>query len=150
MKRFFGIILAGLFLGASALSAGTSHDHTHEQIEGPKGGYLLEHTEPQAEFFVEKDRTATITFYDHKMQPVPVATQTIAVIAEKDGAKTKLDFEKKGDVLVSKGQLPEGTPNLVVQFKQNTDAKPKNFRFLLNEEICGECNRAEYACTCAH
>lgn len=135
---------------APILNAETPHDHEHAAVGGPKGGRLLEHTEPHAEFFVEKDRTATITFYDSEMKPVPAETQSVLVIVEKDGTKTKLEFEKKEGVLTSKGQLPEGSPNLVVQFKQTPDAKPSNFRFALEEGICGECKRAEYACICAH
>ncbi|MEI9961610.1 MAG: hypothetical protein WDM76_10910 [Limisphaerales bacterium] len=65
--------------------------------------------------------------------------------------KTKIEFEKKGDALVSKTELPEGENyNLVVQFKQNADAKPQNFRFKLDPNICGECKQAEYACICDH
>lgn len=132
------------------LYAETAHEHDHKAVEGPKGGRMLEHTEPHAEFFLEKDRTSTITFYDKEMKPVPAESQSVLVIADKDGAKTKLEFEKKGDVLSSKGLLPEGSPNLVVQFKQTADAKPTNFRFALEEGICGECKRAEYACICEH
>ena len=38
--------------------------------------------------------------------------------------------------------------NLVVQFKEKADAKPQNFRFKLDTNVCGGCKRAEYACTC--
>lgn len=132
------------------LYAETAHDHDHKVVGGPKGGRMLEHTEPRAEFFLEKDRTATVNFYDHEMKPVPADAQSVTVIAEKDSTKTKIEFEKKGDVLSSKELLPEGSPNLVVQFKQTADAKPTNFRFALEEGLCGECNRAEYACICEH
>lgn len=132
------------------LHAETAHDHDHAKAGGPKGGRLLENTEPHAEFFLEKDRTATITFYNNEMKPVPAEAQSVLIIADKGGAKTKLEFEKKGDVLSSKELLPEGSPNLVVQFKQTADAKPTNFRFALEEGLCGECNRAEYACICEH
>jgi hypothetical protein len=144
-------LIAFLF-AAPVLNAKTDdHDsHDHAVVGGPKGGRLLEHTEPRAEFFVEKDRTVTITFYDKEMKQVPAEGQNVLVIAEKDGVKTKLEFEKKGDTLISKGQMPENSPNLVVQFRQNADAKPTNFRFALEEGICGECKRAEYACICAH
>jgi len=152
MKQFSVFAFIGLLLISPVLNAepGHDHDHKHANAGGPKGGRLLENTEPHAEFFLEKDRTATITFYDNEMKPVPAETQSALVIAEKDGAKTKLEFEKKGDVLVTNGQLPEGSPNLVVQFKQTADAKPSNFRFALEEGICGECKRAEYACICEH
>lgn len=41
-------------------------------VGGPKGGRLLENAAPRAEFFVEKDHTVTITFYDANLKPVPV------------------------------------------------------------------------------
>lgn len=150
MKKLSLVIFAVLFLISPVLKAESGHGHSHEHIGGPKGGRLLERTEPQAEFFLEKDRTVTISFYDHEMKPVPVENQSVVVNAEKDGVKTKFELEKKGDVLVSNGQLPEGSPNLVVQFKQSPDAKPSNFRFVLEEGVCGECKRAEYACVCEH
>ena len=117
--------------------------------EGPKGGRLLEKTEPKAEFFVEKDHTVTITFYDAALKPVAVAAQTVTVIAEaKDGKKT-VEFEKKGDVLVSKSKLPAGGGyNVIVQLKASAEARPQNFRFELDLHTCGGCKRAEYACTC--
>jgi hypothetical protein len=116
---------------------------------GPKGGRLLDKTSPKAEFFVEKDRTVTIAFYDAKQKPVPVVDQSVTVIADAKEGKARLEFEKKGDVLVSKSKLPEGEGyNLVVQFRQTADTKPQNFRFLLDLSICGGCKHAEYACTC--
>lgn len=125
--------------------------HDHERAGGPKGGRLLENTEPRAEFYVEKDNTVTITFYDGTLKPVAVADQSVTVIAESDGNKTILELEKKEDVLVSKGPLPaDHALNLVVQFKQAADAKPSNFRFVYEEHVCDVCKRAEYACICGH
>lgn len=143
-------MVTGIFLGMPfTLNAETGHDHA--LVGGPKGGRLLEHTEPQAEFFVEKDNTVTITFYDDALKPVPAAEQSVLVITEENGAKTNVEFEKKGDVLMSKGKLPQAHAlNLVVQFKQTPDAKPKNFRFVLEDHICEVCKRVEYACICVH
>ena len=63
--------------------------------------------------------------------------------------KTSLEFEKKGDVLVSKGKLPEGNGyNLVVQVKQTPETKRQNFRIKFDQKICNECKRPEYACIC--
>lgn len=148
MKNLFKmIIVASVLFAASGAYAGGDH-HTSG---GPKGGRLLEHTVPHAEFFVEKDLSVTVTFYDKEMKPVAVAEQTVSVIAETGGKKTTLDFEKKGDVLVSKGALPkEHALNLVVRFKQTPDAKASNYRFVYEDHICGECKRAEYACICGH
>lgn len=139
------LTLAGL-LCAGILTLNAA-DKKH--LGGPKGGRLLEKTEPRAEFFLEKDHTATITFYDAALKPVPVAAQSVTIIADaKDGKKT-VEFEKKGDVLVSKTKLTEGDGyNLVVQLKPTSEAKPQNFRFKLETHTCGGCKRAEYACTC--
>jgi hypothetical protein len=118
---------------------------------GPKGGRLLEKTEPKTEFFLEKDRTATITFYDASMKPIPAADQTVTLHADVPSAKQKIEFEKKGDVLVSRTKLPEGDGyNVVVQYKSRADAKPQNYRFRLDTSKCGGCRRAEYACICGH
>ena len=135
-----GVLCAGLL---------TLHAADQKVLAGPKGGRLLEKTEPKAEFYLEKDHTATITFYDAALKPVPVAGQSVIVIADAKGGKTTVEFEKKGDVLVSKTKLPEGDGyNLVVQFRPSADAKPQNLRFKLDTHICGGCKRAEYACNC--
>lgn len=131
-------LCAGLFTATAA----------EKKVEGgPKGGRILDKTSPKAEFVVEKDHSVTIAFYDADLKPVAVADQNVTVVA----GKSKLEFEKKGDVLVSKTKLPEGDGyNLVVQFKQSANAKPMNLRFKLDMHTCGECKRAEYACTCEH
>ena len=137
-----GALLVGLCVGHAA-------DKKH--LGGPKGGRLLEKTEPRAEFYLEKDHTATITFYDTAMKTVPAAAQTVTIIADTKEGKTHthVEFEKKGDVLVSKTRLPDGDGyNLVLQFKQTADTKPQNFRFKLETHTCSDCKRAEYACIC--
>ncbi len=130
-----------------AITAAQAADKKH--LGGPKGGRLLEKTEPKAEFYLEKDHTVTITFYDATLKPVPVAAQSVTVIADAKGAKKTIEFEKKGDVLVSKTKLPEGDGyGVVVQIRQTADAKPQNLRFKLETHTCGGCQRAEYSCTC--
>ncbi len=142
-------LAAALCVGLSTANAADTHAHAH--AKAPKGGRLLGKTEPHAEFVVEKDRTVTINFYNHDMKPVAVTTQSVTVQADAKDAKAKLEFEKKGDSLVSKTKLPEGDGyTVVVQFKQTADAKPMNIRFKLDMNICGECKHPEYACTCGH
>lgn len=138
---------------AAALSVGlftaTAADKSANATPG--GGRLLEKTEPYAELVIGKDRTVTINFYNAEMKPVATTTQTVTVQADAKDGKATLEFEKKGDALVSKTKLPAGEGyNLVVQFKQTTDAKSQNFRFKLDLETCGGCKRAEYACICGH
>lgn len=139
----WAVALAALIAFANA-SVAADKDH-HHKIAGPKGGRILEKTKPHAEFFVEKDRTVTISFYDEKLKPVPPADQQVTVMAGKE----KLAFEKKADVLTSKSKLPEGDGyQIAVQYREKADAKPQNFRFKMDLSHCGGCNRAEYACTC--
>ena len=134
-----GVLYAGLLTSTAA-----------EKIQaGPKGGRILEKTTPKAEFFVEKDKTISITFYDAAGKAVAPSAQTAKVVADAKTGKQTLEFEKKGDALVSKTKLPEGDGyNVVVQLKQTPEAKPQNFRFTLDMSTCGGCKRTEYACTC--
>jgi hypothetical protein len=151
MKKQFRILgLAALLCGGmfAAIEA-DKHDHAHKAT--PKGGRLLDKTEPHAELVVEKDRNVTINFYTEDMKPVAATTQTVTVVADAKSGKETLQFEKKGDSLVSTAKLPEGEGyNVVVQFKQTPAAKVQNLRFKLDMNTCGECKRAEYACICDH
>ena len=150
MKRQL-VALAGV-LCAGLITVGAADKHDHKHLATPKGGRVLEKTEPHAEFVVEKDRTVTINFYNDALKPIAATTQVVAAMVDaKDGSKAKLEFEKKGDSLVSKTKLPEGEgQNVVVQFKQTAEARPQNFRFKLDMHTCGGCKRAEYACICDH
>jgi hypothetical protein len=83
---------------------------------------------------------------------VPVSTYVelaVTVVADTRDGKQTIEFEKKGEVLVSKAKLPEGDGyGIVVQLRARPDAKPQNLRFKLETHVCGGCHRAEYACTC--
>jgi hypothetical protein len=142
IKAYLGVV-------AIALCAGLTVSAADKVEAGPKGGRILEKTTPKAEFFIENDRTVSITFYDSAGKVVAPADRLVSVIADsKDGRKT-LEFEKKGDALVSKTKLPEGDANnVVVQLRQAANATPQNFRFKANTSTCGGCKRAEYACIC--
>lgn len=151
MKRIVSLfgITAILFVSSSIALAESGHKYEH--AGGPKGGRLLENTKPNAEFFVEKDKTVSITFYDASMKPVAVGDQSAVLTIDTNGNKSKLEFEKKGDILVTSGPLPEGdNHNVVLQLKQTAEAKPTNFRITLDGKVCGDCKRAEYACICVH
>ena len=116
---------------------------------GPRKGRVLEMEAKNAEFFVEKDRTVSIAFYDAAMKAQPAANEIVTATAEAPTGKVKLEFEKAGDLLVSKTPLPEGEHyTVVVQVKATADAKPKNFRVPLDLSICKGCSNAEYACIC--
>ncbi|MEQ1748776.1 MAG: hypothetical protein ABL974_05105, partial [Prosthecobacter sp.] len=75
--------------------------------------------------------------YDAAMKAQPASTEVITATAEAPGGKTKIEFEKKGDLLVSKTKLPEGEGyQVVVQAKTAPDAKTKNFRIKLELYTC--------------
>jgi len=135
---------------AGVLCAGFLTATAADKVEaGPKGGRLLERTNPNAEFFIEKDLTISINFYDAAGKVVTPTDQNVTVIADSKDGKQKIEFEKKGDSLVSKTKLADGDANnIVVQLKQTADAKPQNFRFKADLSNCGGCKRAEYACAC--
>ena len=141
------LTLAGAL--CAGLSIATAADKKLEA--GPRGGRLLEKTAPRAEFLVEKDRSVSITFYDDKLQPLPVGNQVVTVMAEAKAGKTKLEFARKDGRLVSQMPLPEGEGyTVVVMLKAREDTKSQNFRFTLDLSTCGGCKRAEYACICGH
>lgn len=141
--------LKSLILAVAALSGAVALNAAEKIVGGPKGGRLLEVDGQKAEFFVTKDKKVEITFYDSALKPVAPAEQVVAVTAEPKSGRTKIDLEKTATGYVSKTALPEGTPyRVVVQMRAKPDAKPQNFRVDLDLENCGECKRAEYACTC--
>ena len=138
------VLLSAIFITGVALADGAV-----KIIPGPKGGKMLTKSAPHAEFFIEKDRKVSITFYGADLKPVAPAGQVVTVIAETKSGKTKLDFEKQPAVLMSKQTLPEGDKyQVVVQIRETAGAKPVNYRLLFNESPCAECHRPEYACTC--
>ncbi len=144
MKTISKLITAALLVAftGSAFAAATVK-------AGPRKGRILEIENQQAEFFIEKDRTISIAFYDAAMKALPAAAQVVTATAEAPTGKVKLEFEKKGDQLVSKAPLPAGEHyTIVVQVKPTADAKPKNFRIPLDLNICKGCSNPEYACTC--
>jgi hypothetical protein len=116
---------------------------------GPRKGRVLEMENQNAEFLVEKDRSVSIAFYDAALKARPAAEQVVTATAEAPTGKVKLEFEKKGDLLVSKTPLPAGEHyTIVVQVKSTPDAKPRNFRIPLDLSVCKGCSNAEYACIC--
>jgi hypothetical protein len=144
MKTIARLITAALFIGftGSALADATVK-------AGPRKGRILEVEPHQAEFFIEKDRTISIAFYDAAMKAQPAGAQVVTANAEAPSGKVKLEFEKKGDMLVSKAPLPAGEHyTIVVQVKPSADAKSKNFRIPLDLSVCKGCSNPEYACIC--
>lgn len=142
MKKLITSLVAIAIIVSPAIAA--------KNIEaGPRKGRILHLGGTSAEFFVEPDRTVSIAFYDTAKKPLAPTDQVVVATAEAPAGKMKLSFDKKGDLLVSTEPLPEGEHyNVVLQVKENADAKPKNFRIKLDLSTCKECSNPEYACTC--
>jgi hypothetical protein len=101
---------------------------------------------------VTKDRKVEVTFYDAALKPVAPGTQVVTVTAEPKTGRTPVDLTKTATGFVSSVALPAATEpyRIVVQIRAQPDSRPQNFRIDLNLEFCGECKKAEYACTCSH
>ncbi len=140
-----------VLLIAVALCSAVSAAAAEKIIGGPKGGRLFDADGQKAEFFVTKDRKIEITFYDAALKPVALGEKVVALTVEPKSGRTKMDLEKTATGYVSTAPVPAGTPyRVVVQLRAKPDAKPLNFRVDLDLAKCGECSRAEYACTCIH
>lgn len=140
MKTTLLIFLA--LAGATLLQA--------EKITGgPKGGRLLDSAPLKAEFFVTTERRVEITFHDDHLNPILPGDQVVVVTAEPATGRVVLAMDKTATGFLSQAALPAGEPyRVVVQVRATPEARPQNFRIDLNLATCGECSRAEYACTC--
>lgn len=118
-------------------------------IPGPNGGRILTTSAPHAEFFVAEDRSVTMAFYDEELKPIPPGDRKVKVIAQAEAGRAKLEFIKTTNAFTSTQPLPEGDGyTVVVQIREKPGAKPTNHRVMFHDEVCDECNRAEYACIC--
>lgn len=143
MKKTRHIAIALFALAASSVALFA------KSVAGPKGGRILTAEAPYAEFFVEKDRSVVVSFYDQDLKPIAAAGQVVTAVVEAKSGKVNLTFAGKAGALVSTAKLPEGDGyNVVVQVRENANARPKNYRVAFRDEVCAECKRAEYACSC--
>ena len=141
INRLIALVLFAFTASSVALVA--------KPIPGPKGGRILTTAAPYPEFFVEKDRSVTVSFYDQDLKPVAPSGQVVTAVAEAKAGKVNLAFTEKNGALSSSGKLPEGDDyTVVVQIRDTANARPKNYRVLFHDEVCADCKRAEYACIC--
>lgn len=113
----------------------------------PRPGRALEAPGVRADFLIQPDRKATVTFVDEAGKPADRGDRTVTV--KVDGKDVALEAQPNG--FVTKEPLPTKEPaQIVVQVRTKADAKPVNFRVTLNTSLCGECKRPEYGCVCGH
>lgn len=136
-----------LLLLLSATLAGAAE----KIVAGPKGGRLLDVAPLKAEFFVTKDRTVEVNFYDASLKPVAPGTHAVTLIAEPKSGRTPVELQPSVTGFVSKTALPASAEpyRVVLQVRATAEARPQNFRIDLNLGPCDGCKYAEYACICA-
>ena len=110
-------------------------------------GRRLEAPGLRAQFVIQSDRKASVSFVDEAGKPVARGERT--VIVKVDGKDVALEPQPNGFITKDPLQAKEPAP-IVVQIRASAVAKPTNFRLTLNTSLCGECKRQEYGCTCAH
>ena len=110
-------------------------------------GRRLEAPGLRAQFVIQQDRKASVSFVDEAGKPVARGERT--VIVKVDGKDVVLEPQPNGFITKEPLQAKEPAA-IVVQVRAAADAKPTNFRLTLNTALCGECKRQEYGCTCAH
>ena len=110
-------------------------------------GRRLEAPGLSAQFVIQSDRKASVSFVDEAGKPVARGERT--VIVKVDGKDVVLEPQPNGFITKEPLQAKEPAA-IVVQVRAAADAKPTNFRLTLNTALCGECKRQEYGCTCAH
>ena len=110
-------------------------------------GRRLEAPGLRAQFVIQPDRKASVSFVDEAGKPVTRGERT--VILKVDGKDVAMEPQLNGFITKDPLQPKEPAP-IVVQIRASAVAKPTNFRLTLNTALCGECKRQEYGCTCAH
>ena len=110
-------------------------------------GRRLEAPGLRAQFVIQSDRKASVSFVDEAGKPV--ARGERAVTLKVDGKDVAMEPQLNGFITKDPLQPKEPAP-IVVQIRASAVAKPTNFRLTLNTALCGECKRQEYGCTCAH
>ncbi len=138
MKTFLLSVLSICLLGAAAPAKAPAEAHA---------GRLLEAPGLRAEFLIKPDHRVAVTFLDDAGKPT--ARGERSVVVKIDGKDCVLEAQPYG--FVSKEPLLAKEPApVLVQLRASAEAKPANFRLTLDTSTCGECKRAEYACTCVH
>ncbi|MEO0055556.1 MAG: hypothetical protein RLZZ50_1503 [Verrucomicrobiota bacterium] len=152
MTMLKSILTVLLFVSASVAFA---HGES-SKIPGPNRGRVLVQVEPHAEFFVTAERKVRLTFVDDHGKPVapPAGVNATLITGARSAPVTMLfvtEGEGAGASLLSITPLPAGE-NLpaILRVQTAAAAAPTTVRFQINLARCGECDRAEYACVCAH
>ncbi len=142
MKKHLLALLGSLTLTTAAFA--------HADIEiGPNGGRILEFSKNQSVHgeVIVKGGKFQIAVLDKDMKPVALAEQTLTANGGPNGKAVKLEVEKAGDKFI----IPAVKPGewLILQFRENTKARPVTARLQYDTTPCPKCKGPEWLCSCA-
>jgi hypothetical protein len=152
------LFLTAIYLPHLSVSADEGHSHkednnTNQFVKepGPNGGRIVEGDDFKLEFFVKDDRKVQISFLNDHGEVVSPKDQTVSLVGGDRSDPTRLQFERKGNVLLSKSALPDlNNIPAILNVKSSQGADPVRERFNINMSTCPECSLHEYACICGH
>ena len=137
------------WLTLAALLVATTAAHAASERAGPNGGRVFAAQPHAVEFFVTADRHAVLTVLDAAGHATAHAGVQLTVIAETSEGRVIPELAPTAHGYRSTTPLPATTPyRVIVQIRAEPGARPQNFRLDLELHQCGECQLAEYACTC--
>ena len=115
---------------------------------GPNGGRILElsRNETLHGEVTVKDGKFQMALLDKNMKPLAPAEHSVSVTIGDRAKPQKLDVQKVGDrfvfPLVKEGQW------VIVQIRENAQAKPVPARFEYDPSPCEKCKAPEWLCKC--
>ena len=142
MKKQLLTLLSSLALTAAALA--------HGEVEiGPNGGRILEFSKNETmhgELTVQ-DGKFHIAVLDKDMKPVTLGEQVVTASGGPSGKAEKLAVEKSSAHFVV--PTVKAGDWLILQYKENAQAKAITARLQYDTAKCGECKAEEWLCKCS-
>jgi hypothetical protein len=136
-------------LTAIVLALTASFAFGHGEIElGPNKGRILEFStnETMHGEVTEKDGKLHIALLDKDMKPIKVDAQSLAATAGTRQAPVKIDVTK-GEASFAIA-APTAGEWIIIQYKENSDAKTITARLHYDTKKCAPCGNPEWRCAC--
>lgn len=140
MKTKLSIILL-------ALTAGLAFGHGDIEL-GPNKGRILEFSENETMHgeVTEKDGKLHIAVLDKDMKPVKVDAQSLTATAGTRQEPVKIEVTKsEADFSFT---APKAGEWIIIQYKENADAKTITARLHYDTKVCAPCGNPEWRCAC--
>ena len=136
-------------LTAIILALTASFAFCHGDIElGPNKGRILEFSKNETMHgeVTEKDGKLHIALLDKDMKPVKVDAQSITATAGTRAKPVKLEVTKSDSGFTI--PVPGAGEWLILQFKDNAEAKTITARLHYDTSNCAPCKSPEWRCAC--